>query len=335
MKIALCSYYNPHFVNTTVYRYKAIEALGHQPVMVPDRPYALPGRLRRRWPALQAWDLRRINQQFLRISQKERPDLWITVGGDTMLPATVQAIRELGIPTALWTTNVPLDFKIVCEAAIHYDHVFCAGTEAMDFLCAHGVKTTHWLPYGCDPAYHHPVTLTDEEYQRYHRSVAFVGSHYPNREALLKTISDLDIGIWGPYWDRLDTHSPLKKKARPGKINFNVWTKIYSAADITVVVHYQDGHTPSYQASPKLFEAMACRAFVLCDRQKDAVTLFHHEGCVDFFDSPEELRDKIRHYTRHPALRQDMAKKAQALVTGKHTFKQRMARLIDTALGRN
>ena len=126
--------------------------------------------------------------------------------------------------------------------------------------------------------------------------LAFVGSFYPNRGRILEAVADLDLGIWGPYWQKLPPDSLLNKKAVNIKMNYDQWVKIYNASKIVLVVHYQDPQIACHQASPKLFEAMACGSFVLCDRQKDAQALFKDKEHLVFFDDAKDLRSKIEYY---------------------------------------
>ena len=106
------------------------------------------------------------------------------------------------------------------------------------------------------------------------------------------SISDLDITVWGPYWDRLEASSPLKEKVINAKLNYDQWIKIYSSAGIVIVIHYQDGETACHQASPKLYEALACKSFVILDSQKDAQTIFEDGKHAVFFKDKKDLREK-------------------------------------------
>ncbi len=328
MKIALCTYHNPHFINTSIYREEAIKSLGHELVAVEDRDYLLPGRVRQFFSFLQRWDLKRMNRNFIKIAEYEKPDLWIVVGGFTTLPSTVQEIKSLGIPVILWTTDVPKNFQNVIDAAPFYNRIFCAGSEAIDVLKKYNITDLRLIPFGCDPQYHKSVKLTQKDREQYEKDIVFVGSYYPNREKILEVLAEFNIGIWGPYWNNLRKDSPLKGKVISRKINYDEWVKIYSAAKIVIVVHYQDDDIPCHQVSPKLFEAMACGSFVLVDRQKDVELLFDHKSCLDFFGDTKELKQKVRYYLNHMQERKKMADEGRQVVIEQHTFKHRMAQII-------
>ncbi len=328
MKVLLVGYHNPHFVNTIVLREKAVGYLGHEAIFFDDARYIIPGRIRSKFPVLQQWDLAQLNHSLVKMAQEQKPDCCLVVGGQNIWPQTVSNIKEMGIPIALWTTDVPVDFKNILDSASVYDHLFCAGTEALDIFQARGFKNVSWVPFGCDPHFHQRLSLSESERKQYSKDIVFVGSYYPNRASLLESIADLDLGVWGPYWQKLAADSPLKDKAVSIKMNYDQWVRIFNGSKINIVIHYQDGKTPCHQASPKLFEAMACGSFVLTDRQKDVQALFKDKEHLVFFDGPEDLRSKIKYYLDHEDERKRIADAGYAEVSAKHRYQDRLKKIL-------
>jgi glycosyltransferase involved in cell wall biosynthesis len=257
MKILFVSNRNPHFVNTNVYREKAIRKLGHEVIFFEDRDFVLPGRIRQKVTFLQKWDISRLNRKLVRLVAKERPDLCLVVGGFRTLAQTLVEIKELGTKTVLWTTDPPRDYANIIQTASLYDHIFCAGTEAIELLVNHGIKGAVWLPFACDPDYHRPVNLTKSEMQALSKEVVFVGGFSPNRWHILRELGKFSIGIWGPHWSKVAKEAPKNCHITELHVNYTEWVKMYCAAKMVVIIHYQDGITPCYQASPKVYEAMA------------------------------------------------------------------------------
>jgi spore maturation protein CgeB len=317
--------------NTNDYRLRALEVLGHTAVMADVRAYFFHPRLRQYWPALEDRDMARINRSLVRRAAEIRPDICLVVGGVEVSAETLRQIRGLGIPLVLWTSDAPHPqyFRHIVQTAALYDRVFCAGTEAIELLSRGGFQGAIWLPFAADPEWHCPCVLTPAEYAAYHRGVSFVGAYYPNRRDVLGSIAEFHPGIWGPQWHRVGKNSPLSAYIDSRPVDVSEWQKIYAAADIALVLHYQDGQIPCYQASPKLFEAMACGAFVLCDRQRDAEMLFKDGEHLVFFDNASDLKDKIRFYREHASERVRIAAAGRQEVLTRHTYTQRLRVLLE------
>jgi len=228
---------------------------------------------------------------------------------------------------------VPRGFKGIIKAAPRYDHVFCAGTEAVKLMKVKAGVDAVWVPFACDPEYHYRVNVPPNERRNFASDIAFVGSYYPNRMKVLESVSGLDVKVWGPGWAEGAQGSPLCKKIVSAHIECREWRKIFSEAKIVTVIHYDDGETPCDQASPKLFEALACGSFVLCDRQKDAVELFRDGEHLVFFDGAADLKEKSAYFLQVPDERDRIALSGQREVIKKHTYEHRIKKILDVARG--
>jgi len=263
------------------------------------------------------------------MASKVSPHVCLSVGGFYNLPGTITTLRNLGIPMVLWTTDAPTEtFSHVINTAYLYDHVFCAGTEAMELLAHNQVRNTHWLPFACDPFYHQPLMLNCDEKKKMAKDVVFVGSYYPNRWQILQELGHLNIGIWGPGWDKVIDEGN-RKFVKNIHLNYTEWIKIYNAAKIVIIIHYQDGHTPCHQASPKVFESLACKCFVLVDNQKDVFRMFQSGKHLVSFQNIEDLKDKIQYFLIHEEERKSIAENGYKEVIQKHTYRHRIQEILN------
>jgi spore maturation protein CgeB len=251
------------------------------------------------------------------------------------MPETVKYLKNLGIIRILWTIDPPRFFQPLIDVAPFYDHIFCQGTEAIKLLDSVGIKGAQWLPMACDPDYHHPVECTAEQSDKYGSDVVFVGSYYPERAALferLSALSSCNLAIWGPGWDALDRNSPLRRCVRGLHTTPDEWLKIYSVSKIVLATHYHDPNNsfPVYQASPRVFEALACRAFVLCDDQRDVFSFFKDgEDLVKFNDSSDLVR-KVHDYLDQSGKRNVIAERGYQKVLNHHTYPHRIKQLLSS-----
>jgi spore maturation protein CgeB len=329
MKIFFSGYHNPDFETVTEYSERAIISLGHEVQSVDDRSFILPGRIRARVPWLHRLDLQIMNLRILRLLRRFSPDLLFVTGGHRILPSTLKAVRDMKIRTALWTIDAPTDFKPVEDAAAQYDRIFCGGTEAIGILEKRGLKNIHWLPFACELETHKPVSLTRDEAALWGSDIVFVGSFYKNRAALLRELTDTNLKIWGPGWrEKLPAADPLQKHLYGGKTRPGEWIKILSASKVVVIVHFQDGSTPCFQASPKVYETLACGAFALVDDQKDVFALFQDDRHLVKFSNAVNLREKIKYYLEHPGERLAIAAEGRREIGEKHTYVHRMREMI-------
>jgi len=328
MKILLSGYHNPNFETLTEYTEAAIRELGEHPIAFDDRDFWFPGTVREWSGALQRWDVGHLNRRLVALASAQRPDVCLVQGGHRISAESLRAMKAMGIVTVLWTIDAPGSSGLPYETAPWYDLVLCGGTEAVELLKAAGVARARWLPFGCPSTLGPCPTLNDQERLAYESDVCFVGAYYPNREALFESLAGLDFIVRGPGWGRLSKHSPLSALARDQQVSPAEWKKIYAASKIVLAVHYQDGRSPCYQASPRVFEAMACGAFLLSDAQRDVATLFKDGEHLALFHDAQELRRKITHYLSHPLERARIAEQGRRETMKSHTYLRRMEQVL-------
>jgi spore maturation protein CgeB len=334
VKVILSTNRNPHFITIAEYINDAFRSSGCETSFFDNSKFIIPGRIREKVRHLHRADLKRMNARLIPLIKSFKPDLFVEAGGHRILPETVEAIGEQGIKTALWTIDPPIDFEPVLKAASHYDFVFTGGSEAYDILKEEGIKNLYWLPFACDPDFHKPQSLTEDEKNLYGADIAFVGSvHpelYPFRVELLEAISDFNLAVWGPGSTEIPQGSPLKKHIRGEKTPADTWTKIYSASKMVLCMHYRDrsDKIPCHQASPRVYEALACGAFLLVDAQRDVHASFKDREDLVIFRDRGELRDLLKYYLERPEERLEIAEKGRRTAIEKHTYRHRIGYML-------
>ena len=332
MKILFSSYHNKYFITITEYIEDAIEGTGHELIKFDDRQHILPGRVRSRIDRLNRLDLNNINKKLLTLARETKPDIALIAGGHRISKETVKALRARGILTVLWTIDAPIHFEPILEAASSYDHIFCQGTEAVEILQRAGIKNVNWLPMACSPRYHRPISITSEEKKLFENDIVFIGSYYPNRWETLRRLSGHNMAVWGPGWSKVSKNGVPNRVIHDEKLNYNRWVKIYSAAKIVLIIHFQDRKVPCFQASPKVFETLACGCFALVDCQKDVFSIFKNEVHLVGYSDFRELREKIRYYLDHPDERRRIAAQGRKEVLNLHTFEHRVKELLSVCI---
>ena len=330
MRILLSGYHNPHYLTITEYIERAIGGLGHELIVFNDRDHIFPGLLRKRVKIFQQISLENINRNLVAIVHRTQPDIVIIMGGDRIAHKALKQLTDDGLVTVLWTTDPPINFQPIIDSAPFYSFIFCQGTEAIELLHNAGINGAHWLPMACDCAEHRPLKLSKKKQEYYGHDIVFVGSYYPSRAELLEKLTDFKIGVWGPGWDKLEINSKLRFHIKSAHTAPLEWVNIYNSSKIILTPHYQDPKSrfQVYQASPRVFEAMACGAFVISDRQKDVMALFKDGEHFVSYSGYKDLISKIKFYLENPSKRKKIAAQGQQEVLSKHQYIHRIEKLL-------
>ena len=330
MKILVSGYHNPHYATITEYIEGAVLCLGHELVVFDDRDHLIPGRIRKRWKPLHSLSLAAINRHLVKLVGRTQPDIILVTGGHRITKRGLRNIIRKGLRVVLWTTDPPGAQDLMRTTASDYHFVFCQGTEYVEIFRGLGIADARWLPMACDPQVHRPVHLSDDEKLRVGSDVVFVGSYYPWRAEYLEQLAGFNLAVWGPGWEELPADSPLRAFIRGAHTPPETWLKIYSASKIVLSLHNLDPKRrfPVCQASPRVFEALACGAFVLTDGQRDVLTLFKDGEHLAAFTDATDLKQKVSYFLAHPEEQIRIAAGGRQEVLEKHTYTQRIGTLL-------
>ena len=83
-----------------------------------------------------------------------------------------------------------------------------------------------------------------------------------------------------------------------------------------------------HQASPRVYEALACRSFLLVDDQKDVKSLFQDRKHLVIFKETEDLRQKITYYLNQSDERKKIASQGYEEIVHKHTYLHRIQEMF-------
>ena len=267
----------------------------------------------------------KVNKKLKETLREAQPDYMLTVKGESILPSTLNFIREeLGIKTILWYPDDPNWFNgFTKHIAPHYDYVFTASQKAMPRYDKLGVKHVHFLPFACEPTVHKKVDLFPEEKERFESDISLVGTYYPRRRKILKKISNYNVNIYGPYWRLF-----VRKK----NIHKSVWgpnmVKVFNASKIILDIY--DPNVLQYQVSARTFEVTGSAAFLLTEWAPGIADLFVPGKEVVCYKDEFELRELLNYYLDSNEKRREIANRGQERAYKDHTLDQRMAYLVKT-----
>lgn len=204
---------------------------------------------------------------------------------------------------AIWhVSDTHLQYAWDLEKARDFDVVFAAQKQGCERLKEDGIENVFWLPMACDPDIHTPYEKT----KRY--DLCFIGNLVgEDRRAYLSYLYHSYPNIYF------------------GMAFGEAMALIYSQSRIVFNCSVRG------DLNMRVFEAMACGAFLITDRAKDnGLDLLFKDGeDLVTYDNPKELKEKVDFYLEHPDKREEIADNGRRKVLAAHTYGDRVETMLE------
>jgi len=267
----------------------------------------------------------RINRRHVDLQQSKAADLVFFVKGVYIRPATVQCLRSMGARCVFWSNddmwgrhNRNLWFS---RAARHYDLVVTQKSYNCNpgELPSLGAKVL-FQDKAYDPALHFPVPEGEDAFRH---PVLFVGTcEKPRRNALFKLANhDIPVHVYG--WGKKPSTFPHPHlHIHPRHLHGRDYAAAFSSA--TICLNFLRKQSRDLQTGRSV-EIPACGGFMLAERTAEHLRLFTEDVEAAYFDTEDELLEKVQHYLAHPDEASAMAQRACARArAGGYSFDDRM-----------
>ncbi|MBI9111390.1 glycosyltransferase [Maridesulfovibrio ferrireducens] len=273
-----------------------------------------------------------LSQAVLAKTETFEPDMVLSMAQAPLTHQALKRLRRDKVVTAMWFVE---DFRLFTYwqsfapfydvfAVIQKEHFF-------DKLKEIGVENTLYLPLAAHPEFHKPLDVNSIDTRKYGADVSFMGAGYPNRRMAFRKLIHHGLKIWGSEWDGdhvLDKYIQLDGR----RVSSEECVKIFNATKINLNLHSSINADEFVSGgdfiNPRTFELAACGAFQLVDRRKLMSEAFS-DGELAYFDSLEDLDNKIGYFLHHPEERESYAERGRKRVLADHTYVIRMQTLID------
>lgn len=315
-------------------RMRAFERLGHEVVGVHTvEPWTnarwLSRQLQRRLGRGSIID--KLNERVVNVAREFRPQLVWAEKQEFLWPDTVAELRAMGATLVHFTPDPYFFIKwkrtpLMDDAIRQFDVlVYCKAYERSDYEALD--KKVVYMPLGYCDEVHHPRPSSDPAWAC---TVGFLGGWDPRREHLVHKIlaADIDLKIRGAYWDFLaDGRWSLRRQVilrqlagkqpfhihrddliarawQGGEVYADDYASALSGAKIGLGflrITWPDQHTT------RSFEIPACGSMLLADRTDEHREFFAEGKQADFFSSEDELIDKLKFYSTHESVREEIA----------------------------
>lgn len=201
----------------------------------------------------------------------------------------------------------------------NYDICFISSEKYANLL-KDNVKTTVKPLLQCTD----PDVFFNEEEDFITDEILFVGVTRGVYRDIVKDVlkTNHDVSIYGMGWEEFIDEKFIKGQF----IENNELHKYYSSCKILLNDHWEDMRDMDFPSN-RLFDALACGAFVISDKIPSAETLF--EGNIVTYEDADDLKNKIEYYLSNEHERKEKAQKGKVIVLKNHTFDNRVDTILD------
>ncbi|MDD5723230.1 MAG: glycosyltransferase [Syntrophales bacterium] len=139
--------------------------------------------------------------------------------------------------------------------------------------------------------------------------ILFLGNSRRVRRQIIDDLlpTEFDLHVWGADWEGIIPERYIKGRYFP----YEDARKLYSNACIVLNDHWEDMRRHGF-INNRIFDALACRAFVVSDRCEDLNDLLH-KGVVTY-QGKRDLYEKITHFLSHESERRQIAARGYEMV---------------------
>jgi spore maturation protein CgeB len=300
----------------------------------------------RRWFWRGAWAFRietllaTYQREVVRLAEAFRPDLVLCVKGHFVTPNLIEALRRLtSVPIVnlnvddWFSTNRHNFSKAMHRAIPYYDVLFTTKSHNVPELYKAGAKRVVFIFSWYGPSFAEGI-LDSAGTSGRGAEVVFIGSYELDRarslEYLIRRLPGLDLGIWGPYWQRFVVyrHRSLRRFYKGRGLWGREAVRVLQASKIALGFlrkANRDTHTS------RSMEIPAAGAFFLAEKTEEHDFLLGDGIGYVGFVSDEHLADRVSYYLdpAHDTERKAIAEEGRRrILSGGHSFEERICQIL-------
>jgi hypothetical protein len=289
---------------------------------------------------VEAW-VRKANREMVVSARQYAPRMVVLVGNcPVRAGALAQVKASLGVTLVhIWPdTLVNMDAPLI-ECLPMYDLECVYSRSAVEPMKRLGASRIVWTPLAGDPSLHGPLQCTESEAVEYGAEATFIGGWRPEREALLSTLTQFNLKIWGPDWGRRCRNNPVIMKAWQGRaLRGSEFARAVASSKINLNIIDQTNYPA---ANMRFFEIPCAGGLQVCSPCPEMESEFKHGETTFYYRSERELSDLIRYLLDNNELREKVKRAAYMRVMEKHTYLHRATQILGltverrSAAGRN
>jgi spore maturation protein CgeB len=278
------------------------------------------------------------NAMLLERVRAFKPDYVFVVKGEILFPETLVDMRKVA-PLVSYHWDDPflqyakkqdatrdIRYQNINHSYDKYEHTFVYDESYIGPLKESGAKNVTYLMDWYEPEIYKSLDLSADEKKKWGSDIAFVGSPYPNRIAILGALREFDVAVWGPEfrWREHFAQFPFLQKQYRGEAPGADAVKIYNASKIALNIH--DTFQCFSSVNNRTFQILASGAAELVDDRERLHALFRVGEDLFIFKDATDVAKKAGELLANPDKIKKMAASGHAKSAG-HSATER-ARFI-------
>jgi spore maturation protein CgeB len=267
------------------------------------------------------------NDQLLAMAHAFQPDVVYVSSGHFCRPETLRELRARKIPTVCMYYDPVWDKSRggFVDCMPEYDLLLTPRDWQAEAFRRDGAREVFHIRFGCEPTVHRPIEAAPLARDRYGADVSLVSSYRPYRAKLLEHMVAAEVSpslrIWGGLWEGAPSGASYLRHWQHRTVHEDEMVAIYASSKVGL--HFVHREPNSSNASERQGDQHNSRSFqipscgggiMVAPRTDEHCAFFEEDREAVFFDGPEELVDKLKHWLapERDASRREMAAAARA-----------------------
>ena len=252
------------------------------------------------------------SRRLLEVAREFQPDVvWIEKGHLVSKSLLREIKRNTGALLVCYNTDdiqySRNGWRLHLPSISEYDVYFTTNRFNVPELVALGAKRVVLTKMGYNANLFGPQAVTPEEAAHLGAGVGFIGHWERATEQIIGSLvsKGVPIRVRGASWRKMKNGKPMKGVVEPYSLSTDEYTKAIIATQINLGINSAQSRNLS---SGRSLEIPAAGGFLLAQRTVEHQDFYIEGKEAEFFDSNEELFEKVSYYLEHDAERQKIAK---------------------------
>lgn len=279
-----------------------------------------------RFVPVDAW-IRKGNRELVAESIAFQPDYVLTFGHYQIEPGALAQIRATtkSLLVHVWPDTLLNLTKSLVACLPLFDLLATYSRSTIESLERLGARRVVWVPLASDPSMC-PQASDADSTKVGGADVTFIGGWRPEREAILSTLGQFDLKIWGPDWGRRCKNNPMILKSWQGRgLYESEFAECVERSKINLNV-IDPLNFPA--ANMRFFEVPAWGGLQVSSTCPEMEQEFIHGEHIFYYKDADDLHELIPQLLQDHSLRDKVAKASQMKILAEHTYENRITSIL-------